>query len=175
MPVSLLALIAGAVVLPREAGVASLKRFDVVGGALSFVVVAAMVTGLNPRSAIGWDDLPTVGSIAVTVLGIMAFVWWERRVDWPLVDLSKFADRVFRRANLSTLLNCAVRFPLVLLTALLFRTVHDSDPVVAGLVVIPLSVGTMVASMGYGLVERRYTHYALGVAGSDITHWVCSC
>lgn len=169
VPVSLLALITGAVVLPRESGVASLKRFDVVGGALSFTVIAAIVTGLSPRSALGWADPLTVGSIAVTVLGIVAFVWWERRVDWPLVDLSKFADRVFRRANLSTLLNCAVRFPLVLLTALMFQTVHDRGPVVAGLVVIPLSVGTMVASMGYGLLERRYTHYALGVAGSVVT------
>lgn len=169
IPVIAMAYAAAMRVLPRESRAVRGQRLDWAGGALSIAVVASAVSGLSMGNERGWAD-PLILLLAVTaVLSLSAFVWWELRAQSPLLDLSLFSNRVFLWANISSFLICAVRFPLVLLIALMFQTLHSMGPAMAGVLVVPLSVGAMVASSVYGIFERWFSHYALGVASSLLT------
>ncbi|KXF49983.1 hypothetical protein AXA44_21910 [Rhodococcus sp. SC4] len=169
IPVALCAAAAGHFVLPRGGTAARGEGFDFVGAVLAVGVVVALVCGVSGGGVYGWTSPRILALLGGFAVGAAAFVWWEHRIRHPLMDLTLFADRVFRWANVSSLLNCAVRFPLVLLVALMFQTVHSGGPALAGLAVVPISIGTMVASFAYGALERRFSHYRLGIAGSLAT------
>ena len=167
--VAFCAVLTGFFVLPHEAPKSSGQRLDLLGSGLSIGAVTTAITALSLGSAAGWTDLRIVGLLSASAGSAVAFVWWERRAESPLVDLSLFAERIFRWANVSSFLNCAARFPLVLLIALLFQTVHSSGAAIGGLAVVPVSIGTMLASLSYRLLERRFGAYVLGIAGSLMT------
>lgn len=169
IPIAVAACLAGLRVLPRGRGDHHRGRFDLVGAVLSIVVIVSGVAALSVGNERGWTSPLIVVLTAVATVSSVVFLWWERRCSFPLLDLSLFSDKIFRWANVSSFLSCAVRFPLILLIALMFQTVHALGPAVAGLAVIPLSIGTMLASLAYGLLERWFSHYWLGVGGSLIT------
>ena len=50
----------------------------------------------------GWTDLLVMASTVVGVVGLLAFVAWERRVPNPMLPLALFAHRNFAGANLTT-------------------------------------------------------------------------
>jgi hypothetical protein len=52
----------------------------------------------------GWTDLLVMASTVVGVVGLLAFVAWERRVPNPMLPLALFAHRNFAGANLTTAL-----------------------------------------------------------------------
>ncbi|GAA4485734.1 MFS transporter [Rhodococcus olei] len=170
VPIAVLAYVAGMSVLPRPEGAGQPRgTFDGPGAALSIVAIVSGVAALTMGGERGWASTPIVGLLAAAAVASAAFVWWERRAVFPLLDLTLFADKVFRWATISSLLNTAVRFSLILVVALMFQTVHALGPTVAGLAVVPISLGTMLASLAYGVIERWLGHHRLGVAGSLVT------
>ncbi|MFE7420328.1 MFS transporter [Rhodococcus sp. NPDC057529] len=167
--VALCAVVTGFFVLPHDAPESSGSRLDLLGSVLSAGAITTAITALSFGSGTGWTDLRIVALFSVSAGSAVAFIWWERRAASPLVDLSLFAERIFRWANVSSFLNCTARFPLVLLIALMFQTVHSSGAAIGGLAVVPVSIGTMLASISYRLLEGRYGAYLLGIAGSLMT------
>jgi hypothetical protein len=47
------------------------------------------------RPRLGWGSAQTVGVLLAAAVLLGVFVWNERRVRWPLVDLSLFRERRF--------------------------------------------------------------------------------
>ncbi|WP_370525992.1 MFS transporter [Cellulomonas sp. JH27-2] len=82
VPLSVACLVLGALYLPRVPGTGGpRRRLDAVGiAAFSAMLVAAMLFLMKPRVA-HWYEL------VVALLAGAAFVWRERRVDDPFIDL----------------------------------------------------------------------------------------
>ncbi|MFC9788216.1 MFS transporter [Rhodococcus sp. NPDC127528] len=169
VPIAVAAYLAGLRVLPRRSDDPRSGGFDWAGAGLSVAAIVSGVAALSTGNERGWTSPLIVVLVLVAAVSLVVFLWWERRFSFPILDLSLFTDRVFRWANVSSFLSCAVRFPLILLIALMFQTVHALGPAVAGLAVVPLSIGTMLAALAYGVLERWFSHYWLGVAGSLVT------
>src|SRR5882757_6807547 len=119
VPIGVVAVVAGYLLLPRTRTRATGPP-DIAGAVL---LAAATTPALIAISAASGLDLPAAAIavlVVVAVLAAIAFRWWERRADSPLIDRAAFASPVVRRGLLGALAGYMVLFgPLVLVPVVL--------------------------------------------------------
>lgn len=156
-----MAMIATAVVLPARSDVAKL-RFDVVGALTLGVVVIALSVVLSEGGAWGWSSLRAV---VLAALCVVLGIWWvhhELRTVLPIVDLRHLGNRPVLTADLAGFLVSLSMYLLVPVVVEFIQTPSrlgfgfSSSVMISGLVLVPLSVGTFVASRFLVAYERRF-------------------
>jgi EmrB/QacA subfamily drug resistance transporter len=132
------------------------RRLDGVGALGVAVALLALVFGVVGASSAGWGHPRVLQSLAVGAGALIAFVWWERRVADPLLDLSLFRSRALNAALLNGTLIALVMGGAVLPLLYFFQNVQGLPPVPALLRIVPMVVAAAVASPFVGgLVARR--------------------
>ncbi len=154
----------------REIGVRHRARIDWIGNVtfaagLSMVLIG-ITNGLQPYGGadMGWTNpfvLSMVGG-GVAVLGF--FAWWETRTAEPMFHLELFQIRAFTAGNVAGLLGAVARgglqFMLVIWLQGIWLPLHGYDytqtPLWAGIYMLPLTVGFLVAGPVSGMLSDRY-------------------
>jgi MFS family permease len=77
----------GTTTLPGGTGTRTTARLDVPGAALASIGLFALVYGISTGPDAGWASPPTLGSLALAVLSLTAFLMAERRHPAPLIPL----------------------------------------------------------------------------------------
>jgi MFS family permease len=114
--------------------------FDIVGSvllglALTLLVVAAQGSGVA-----------TVGTAAGGALLLAIFVWWERRVPEPVLDLRLFQDRTFSSASLVIGLQNLAMYSLLFQLPIFFEQVRGVEAGVVGRSIISMMLAMVVCS-----------------------------
>jgi EmrB/QacA subfamily drug resistance transporter len=144
------------------------EPFDLVGAALTFTLVGGLVLALSEGGALGWSDpLVVVGGV-VFAASLPIFIVTQRRRRYPMLDLSMFSDRERSMAFASTMLMALARFAVVLLIALYLQAASGADPFQAGVRVIPVAGGMVLASPLAGRLATRYPARWVSSAGMAI-------
>ncbi|WP_206789559.1 MDR family MFS transporter [Amycolatopsis sp. MtRt-6] len=134
----------------------------------------ALATGLVPLLLVaeqgrewGWGSTASIAMYVVGALGVAAFVWIERRMgDAALLPLRLFNRSVFRMSTLVTVVQGAGMFGAMMSLPLYLQIVKGATPTQAGLQMLPLTLGIMIASLGSGVVISRTGRYKMfAVAG----------
>jgi EmrB/QacA subfamily drug resistance transporter len=162
VPFLVLALVAGRLLLP-ESRDPDQPRLDPVGALLSVIGLAALVWTIIEAPEAGWTSTVTIVGFAVAAFVSATFVWWERRIDHPMLDVTFFADRRFSVATGSiTLVMFAMFGSLFILTQLL-QLVLGYSALEAGIRMLPVA-GTMfvVAPLSAKIVEKVGTKAVVG-------------
>ena len=94
VPVVLLALIGGAILLPKSRDPAP-GRMDVVGSLLSIATLVTLVYAVIEAPDRGWTSTGILATAAAGMGLLVAFIAWERHSDHPMLDLALFHDRRF--------------------------------------------------------------------------------
>ncbi len=132
------------------------RRLDGVGALGVAVALLALVFGVVAASSAGWSDPRVLQSLAVGAGALTAFVWWERRVADPLLDVSLFRSRPLNAALLNGTLIALVMGGAILPLLYFFQNVQGLRPVPALLRIVPLVVAAAAVSPFVGgLVARR--------------------
>lgn len=155
IPAGLLALALGARYIPRESPPEAERRFDF-GGAMAFMAgLTALLLGLNQAHAWGWPSAPTILTLLGGVLILALFIWIERRVEGPMLDLSLFRVRIFSTATASAGLNYVSIYTCLFLMPFYLIQARGLSPAQAGalLTVQPL-VMAVVAPISGSLSDR---------------------
>ncbi|MCC9192529.1 DHA2 family efflux MFS transporter permease subunit [Arthrobacter sp. zg-Y916] len=156
-----------------EAVTGAAQRLDLGGAALSILGFGALVFGLIEGRSYGWwnatEDAPfQVGSLspvpvafAVAVVALASFVLLERsRTNagkGVILDLSLFRIPSFANGNVTALIVSFGEFGLILSLPLWFQNVLGYTAFEAGLALLPLAVGSFLASGGVASLARRYS------------------
>ena len=118
--------------MQREWAEAHGEKFDI-PGALSYVISLILIM-------IGTSRLPGTVAIALVALGavgLAVFVFWERKSEKPLLDVSIFVqNKVFAYSNAAALINYAATYALTFLLSLYLQYVKALDPQTAGLILV---------------------------------------
>jgi MFS family permease len=155
--ISLLALVAAAVVLPPSPETEP-RQLDVVGAVLLGAGLGALLLALGEAETWGWDSpvlwALTAGAVAV----LLAWLVWEGRTPWPLVDLRLARGRVAGSAHVAALLVGLANYLLLASIPILAQAPEAAGAgfgtsiVVAGLVLLPFSLASVFA----GRVARAF-------------------
>jgi DHA2 family multidrug resistance protein-like MFS transporter len=162
VPVMALLLVLGPRLLPefRDPGAG---RLDLLSAGMSIVAVLAVIYGLK-RIAERGLDAPAAWSIGVGVAIALAFLFRQRRLTDPLVDLRLFRSSSFSTSLAANTLSLAIAFGIFLFIAQYLQLVLGLSPLEAGLWTVPSAVGFIAGSM-LAPVIVRHVRPGFAVAG----------
>ncbi len=105
-----------------------------------------------------------IGLVLLTI-----FIVLERRIKYPMVDLSLFRNRLFSMGNLSSLLNYMAQFTVIWIMPFYLQQLRHLTAAQAGMLLIPMPLVTMVVAPASGtLSDKTDTRYVSSV-GMGIT------
>jgi EmrB/QacA subfamily drug resistance transporter len=130
-------------------------RFDLPGLALATAAALGVVWGLVRGNTAGWGSVEVIGALAAGVAFLGGFVAWELRAREPMLPMRFFRSRAFSSGNASTFFLTASLFGAVFFVAQFFQTSLGSDPLEAGLRMVPWTATLFfVAPIAGSLVNR---------------------
>jgi len=150
-------------------------------GNLTFAVglsalLAAITYGIQPYGgrSTGWLNPWVLAGLIGGVLLLAAFVVIETRVAEPMFHLGLFRDRTFAFGNLAGLLASISRggmqFMLIIWLQGIWLPLHGYDyaqtPLWAGIYLLPLTIGFLVAGPVSGWLSDRFGVRAFAVGGA---------
>jgi len=141
------------------------ERFDWAGSLVYGVALAAAMLGF-PRlpSAVG------IGLTLAGLLGLLAFVAWESRVDSPVLRIGLFRNNAaFTFSNLAALINYSATSAVGFLLSLYLQHIKGLSPQEAGLVLVAQPVAMAVLSPLAGRLSDRIEARILASTGMALT------
>lgn len=159
--ISLLALVLAAWVVPSSAGRPA-RPFDLPGAALLAAGLAALLLGLSEAERWGWGSLRLAGTGLAALVLLTLCARRELRIPYPLVDLRQLRLRPVLTADVTGLLAGVGMYMLLSLMTRFVQTPRSAgygfgaSVVVAGLVLLPFSVASVVASRVAPVLGRRF-------------------
>lgn len=91
-------------VIPRDNVVASKEKPDYLGSVLLPVAVSAILLGLSSSSKTGFGSTQFIGLIGMGIAVTAVWIWWELRVESPIVNLRMFKNRQIALVMTATML-----------------------------------------------------------------------
>jgi MFS family permease len=163
----------------REAGMRLPARLDWWGNltfAAGLVAVLVGITyGIQPYGGqtMGWTSPLVLGLIIGGLAVLAAFCVIETRVEDPMFRLSLFRIRAFTFGNLASLLSSLGRgglmFILIIWLQGIYLPVHgysfESTPLWAGIAMLPLTAGFLIAGPVSGWLSDRFGARAFATGG----------
>lgn len=131
-------------------------RFDIIGSLVALAGMVALLWGIKHLAAELEFDLAGVSAVAVGLILMALFVLRCLKVKNPLVDLSLFRSKTFTAGVIATM---ACTFALAVLLYMLaqwLQLVNGDSTLESGLHLIPMSIATLISSLGAAALAMRY-------------------
>jgi EmrB/QacA subfamily drug resistance transporter len=129
------------------------ESFDLTG-ALTF---SAALSLLLLAMTLNEQGTAIVGAMSfVSILLLALFVYLERRVAYPVIDMTLLKIREYSVGNLATLLNGIAFSSLGFLMTLYFELVRGQSPLQTGLALIPLDIALIIVGPVSGRLSDRF-------------------
>ncbi len=139
-------------------------------------LLVGITYGIQPYhgATTGWGNPWVLTAMGVGVVLLVVFCVIESKVAEPLFDLSLFRLRTFAAGNLANLLTAlgrgGLQFILVIWLQGIWLPLHgysfEQTPLWAGIYMIPLTVGLLVAAPVSGLLSDRFGSRFFTIAGA---------
>ena len=141
------------------------EKFDLSGSVIYGFAIVAMMWGLSLL-----PETLGLGVIAIGILGIIAFVWWEARTASPILNMGLFKNnRVFAFSNLAALINYSATFAVAFLLSLYLQYTKGFSPQTAGMVLVSMPAVQAIFSPLAGKLSDRIAPQILASAGMALT------
>ncbi|HXM86092.1 MAG TPA: MFS transporter, partial [Solirubrobacteraceae bacterium] len=145
------------------------RGFDTLG-TLTFVVgLTGLVLGVSKGGLSGWGNPVVIAGLGAAAVLLPLWVLIERRSRAPMLDLALFKNRLFAAASAASFLNGLARFALMFLFVFYYQGAQGATPIQAGVKLIPLALGMLVASPIAGIYADRHGSRALASIGMLVT------
>jgi MFS family permease len=146
------------------------QRIDFIGnttfGAGLTIFLAALIYGIMPygSSVMGWTNPWVKAGLAVGIILLIAFVFIETRVKYPMFRLSLFRIRMFAAGNVSGFLSSVARggltFMLIIWLQGIWLPLHGYNfvdtPLWAGIYMMPMMGGFFLMGPLSGWLSDRF-------------------
>ncbi|HEV2981045.1 MAG TPA: MFS transporter [Solirubrobacteraceae bacterium] len=169
VPLALAGAAWGALVLRELAKPDEVRGFDVLGTTTFLVGLTGLVLGVSRGGISGWNDGLVIGGLVAAAVLLPAWVLIERRSRAPMLDLSVFRNRLFAAASGAAFINGLARFALMFLFVFYFQGAQGNSPITAGIKLMPLALGMLIASPIAGMYADRHGSRSLAAAGMFVT------
>jgi len=163
----------------KELGVRTPGKLDW-AGCLTFavgltVLLTGITYGIQPYgdSSTGWGNPMVLGAIGFGLVLLVSFCFIELRVAQPMVDIRLFRSTSFGMGNLAGLMSSVGRgglqFMLIIWLQGIWLPLHgysfESTPLWAGIYMLPMTIGFLVAGPLAGSLSDRFGARPFTVSG----------
>jgi EmrB/QacA subfamily drug resistance transporter len=130
------------------------EPFDLTGSIVYCLGLIAIMYGFS-----SFSQLPAIfssGLILSGSLGILAFIKWEMKIEYPLLDTNLFRNnRVFAFSNLAALINYSATYAVTFFLSLYLQYIRKLDPQSAGLILVFQPIAQAFCSPFAGRLSDR--------------------
>jgi EmrB/QacA subfamily drug resistance transporter len=165
VPFGLIGALWGGLVLRELAKPDGDRGFDILGTVTFVIGLTGLVLGVSRGGLSGWSDPIVIGGLAAAIVLLPLWVVIESRTRAPMLDLAIFKNRLFAAATAAAFINGLARFALMFLFVFYFQGAQGDDAITAGIKLIPLAAGMLVASPLAGIYADRHGSRALAALG----------
>ncbi len=141
------------------------EPFDVAGSAIYCLMLLSIMYGFS--------HLPSVVGfllVAAGVAGIAAFVYWEERTKYPVLDIGLFrANKVFALSSTATLVHYSATFTVSFLLSFYLQYIEGLSAQATGFVLISQPIVQAAFSPLAGRVSDRVEPRLVASAGMAVT------
>ena len=161
IPIGIVALVVTSAVLKlpfrRQA-----HKIDYLGAALMlFGVTAALLVTVWGGAQYAWGSSVIIGLSVVAVVLIAAFVLWERKAAEPILPPNLYRIGIFRVSTSVSFLLSMIMFGAIIYLPLYLQLVDGVSAMVSGLLMIPMMMGVLGASVFSGQMVTRTGRYKM--------------
>lgn len=146
---------------PRSPG----TRVDIVGALLGVAGLGLPVFALIEQPRFGWGSPIIVIALTIGVIGVAAFVLWERRAQQPMLPLGIFRARNFSIGNIATFFIYGGLSLGTFALAVFLQQTAGYSATMAGLAMVPSSLVLIGSSAFFGRLSGRVGARFLMAAG----------
>ena len=146
IPVGVAAILATLAIVPESVDPLASRRLDWGGLVLSGSGIFAIVYALIEGGHAGWTDPTILTLVAVGIVLLITFVWWERRAADPMMKLELFAQRNFWVGNVIALAIAFGMLGIFFPMTLFLQGALGFSPIRAGLTMTPMSIMILIAA-----------------------------
>ncbi|MGO9961878.1 MAG: DHA2 family efflux MFS transporter permease subunit [Acidimicrobiales bacterium] len=157
--------LAGVLWVVPETAEAGRRSLDVVGTLLVGGALLAIVDAIIEAPTRGWTGLGTLAEVAGGLAALVVFVWWELRIEHPLIDLRIFSSRAFSAASGSVTVTFFALFGSLFVFTQYLQLVHGYSPLSAGVRALPFALATGAVSPLSPVLARRLGNRTVISAG----------
>jgi MFS family permease len=154
----------------REVGTRHSTTIDWWGNVTFAVGLVSLLVGITygiepyGRHTMGWTNPKVLAGLAAGVVLLTAFVVIERHVKGPMFNMQLFRIRAFSAGNVATLLSSIGRGGLMFILIIWLQGIwlpqhgysFSVTPLWAGIYMLPLTVGFLVAGPTSGILSDRF-------------------
>jgi EmrB/QacA subfamily drug resistance transporter len=141
------------------------RSLDVVGTLLVGGALVAIVDAIIEAPTRGWTGGDTLAEAAAGLAALAIFVFWELRVEHPLIDLRIFSSRAFTAASGSITVTFFALFGSLFVFTQYLQLVHGYSPLSAGVRALPFAFATGAVSPLSPILAKRLGNRAVISAG----------
>jgi EmrB/QacA subfamily drug resistance transporter len=146
VPVGVASIALSFVLLEADRGERASRRLDLPGALTVTAGLLLLVYGLTRAENAGFGSSLTLGTMALALFLLAAFLFVESSVSDPLVPLRVFRVRALSGSALVAFANTATTSPVGILATLYLQEVLDYSPTLAGLLGLPFSISVVAGS-----------------------------
>jgi EmrB/QacA subfamily drug resistance transporter len=186
VPVGIAAIVVARFAIDESRDESEEQRLDLPGLISSGVGLFALTYGLIEANNYGWTSGRILGSFAVAVVALAAFVLLELRQRLPMLDLSFFKNPTFAGANVVMLLVALAMFGVFFFNSLYLGNILHYSPIQTGATFLPMTILIVFVAplagkfsdkvgsrwlMGAGLVLLSASLISFSMLDLDSTFW----
>ncbi|MDQ1614101.1 MAG: hypothetical protein QOJ60_40 [Actinomycetota bacterium] len=170
VPLGLVALVVTSSVLAHIPFARREHSIDYLGATLLVGGVSTMLLGLVwGGNQYAWGSGQVTGMLGTGAVLICSFLFWETRAAEPILPLRLFRNPVFSATSAVGFIIGTAMFGAIVFIPVYLQVVHGVSPTRSGLLMLPLMLGILVASIGSGRIITRIGRYRMfPIAGTFI-------
>jgi EmrB/QacA subfamily drug resistance transporter len=167
VPVGALALAAVFFFLPKVAHKATWRDIDFAGVGTLVLTLVPLLVGLSITRDHDWGSPEVLGLLGfAAVMGIVFFLV-EQRAEHAIVPFGLWTNRTFSVSMITAFFTAFGMFGAILYVPLIYQGILGIPATNSGLLITPMMVGLVVASLATGQIITRIDRYRLvGTVGT---------
>lgn len=142
-------------------------RLDPLGLLLSTAMIGTIVYAIIEAPAVGWTSTETLVVFSLGLAFLAGFIFWERHVSRPMLDLRIFRNLRFSAASISVTIAFFALAGFIFLITQYFQFLKGYSPLETGFRLLP--VATMVAISSVAGTQLAVRYGSKFVVGGGLT------
>jgi len=154
--------------IPSKQAKASDTRFDIGGAVLLFAALASLLYAVNSGTKVGWCDPLIIFCFIISLISLALFFLLEKKIAYPLLDLSLFKNSNFTFAALASFTGLALYIGNGFLLPFYLQLLRHLDISKSGLILMASSAMMMILAPLAGSLADRFGSRRLCVSAMAI-------
>ncbi len=165
VPIGFVAVLAGLIILDESRDPEARQHMDLPGTALLSVALFSLTFALIRGQEVGWSSTFIIGLFVLAAVAGALFLFVERRVSQPIVDLGMLSDRTFSAASATILLFGLGFFGGLFLIIQYLTVVEGYSALRAAVAITPYPACLLLVGPVAGRLSDRFGSRTLVMAG----------